>query len=209
MGKLRTFVVCMVVLFIAGTVQAQEEETLLGGGFESGGYGGPVVKFTSVNGEFAVMAGGYGGWLINHAFMIGGGGYGLVTKHRPDQAVRTSYGIPDGGQMEFSYGGGMLEFIFSPMSVVHSSVSLLIGGGEVSYTMQDNVSFDMWHGFREQKDQVFVLEPSLNVELNVTSFFRVNAGGSYRYVSGASLYGLKNADLSGVSGNLTLKFGAF
>jgi len=84
MALSRTVIVSLLLLFIAGIARAQEEETLLGGGFESGGYGGPVVKFTNVKGEFAVMAGGYGGWLINHSLMLGGGGYGLVTHHYLD-----------------------------------------------------------------------------------------------------------------------------
>lgn len=210
MGAPKALPLCMLLLFAVATSKAQEEETLLGGGFESGGYGAPVVKFTTVKGEFGVMVGGYGGWLINHAFMIGGGGFGLVTNHYASPASGNTYDIFGRGRLEFGYGGGMLEFIFSPMSVVHSSLSLLIGGGTVSFTSQRYNGFDMWYGSAEQQqDPVFVLEPSLNVELNVTSFFRVNAGGSYRYVSGVSMYGLKNADLSGASINLAFKFGAF
>ena len=204
----KTVLVAMLFLFAASTTLAQEEETLLGGGLESGGYGAPVVKFTTIKGEFGVMVGGYGGWLINHVFMIGGGGFGLVTSHAPESAG-SFYGIPLDGRMEFGYGGGILEYIFSPMSMVHSSVTVLVGAGSVSYGMHGYDSWDMWNGYTQQRDQVFVLEPSLNVELNVTSFFRVNAGASYRYVSGVSMYGLKNADLSGASINVALKFGAF
>ncbi len=101
----------------------------------------------------------------------------------------------------------MVEFIFSPKSVVHSSISLLIGGGAVSTQQHWTEVTDWMHGY--QSDGVFVLEPSLNVELNVVSFFRVNAGGSYRFVSGVSMFGLTNKDLSGPSINLALKFGAF
>ncbi|RPH38121.1 hypothetical protein EHM92_00845, partial [bacterium] len=116
MALSRTVIVSLLLLFIAGIARAQEEETLLGGGFESGGYGGPVVKFTNVKGEFAVMAGGYGGWLINHSFMLGGGGYGLVTHHYLDVPAGLFLGNPPAGRMEFNYGGGILEFIFSPMA---------------------------------------------------------------------------------------------
>lgn len=209
MGIVKKLLISALLIICAATAWAQNEETLLGGGLESGGYGGPVVKFTNIKGEFGVMVGGYGGWLINHAFMIGGGGYGLVTSHHPDQSTGSFYGIPAAGRMEFGYGGGILEYIFSPMSMVHSSVSVLVGGGSVSYGAQDYDGWNTWHGYMQERDQVFVLEPSLNVELNVTSFFRVNAGGSYRFVSGVSMYGLKNADLSGGSINLALKFGAF
>jgi hypothetical protein len=204
----KTVVVSLLLLFFAGTIQAQEEETLLSGGLESGGYGAPVVKFTSVKGEFAVMVGGYGGWLINHAFMLGGGGYGLVTRHMLEPASGTAI-VPEDHRIDFGYGGGMLEYIFSPMAVVHSSISLLIGGGTVAMQNDWGNYSDWMHGYEGQRDGVFVLEPSLNVELNVATFFRVNAGGSYRFVNGVSMFGLKNADLSGPSINLALKFGKF
>jgi hypothetical protein len=53
------------------------------------------------------------------------------------------------------------------------------------------------------------LEPALNAEVNITSFFRINAGASYRYISGLNYNNLKNEDFSGFSGALTLKFGSF
>lgn len=56
---------------------------------------------------------------------------------------------------------------------------------------------------------MFVAEPAVNVELNVTNWFRVAAGASYRYVSSMSaIRGIENKDLSGVSGQLALKFGS-
>jgi hypothetical protein len=208
MGSARKNMMFVLFLLTAVAVRAQEEETLLGGGFESGGYGAPVVKFTSVKGEFAVMVGGYGGWLINHAFMLGGGGYGLVTRHDLEPAAGT-VGLPEDHRIEFGYGGGILEFIFSPMAVVHATVSLLIGGGTVSVRGYDVLFTDWLYGYESTRDGVFVLEPSVNAEVNITSFFRVNAGASYRFVNGVSMYGLKNADLSGASVNLALKFGKF
>ncbi|NIN69246.1 MAG: hypothetical protein GTO63_32105, partial [Anaerolineae bacterium] len=58
---------------------AQEPETLIEGDVRHGGFGGPVVKFTEVNNEFGVLVGGRGGWIINDSFVLGAGGYGLVT----------------------------------------------------------------------------------------------------------------------------------
>jgi len=58
-------------------------------------------------------------------------------------------------------------------------------------------------------DSFFVIEPSVHVNLNVTTFFRIAAGVSYRYVSGLNSTLSTNADLSGPSGVLTFKFGMF
>jgi hypothetical protein len=199
----------LLLLVLAASPAQTQEQTLIDEDFESGGYGGPVVKLTTVDDNFAVMVGGYGGWLINHTFMIGGGGYGLVTRHRPDPAARSFYGIPDPGRIEFAYGGGMLEVILRPATLMHSSISLLVGGGHIAYLREGDNDMDMDEIPGRQKDAVFVLEPSVNAELNVTTFFRINAGASYRFVSGISIRGLKNSDVSGASINLTFKFGKF
>ncbi len=56
---------------------------------------------------------------------------------------------------------------------------------------------------------VFVLEPAVNAELNVTTWFRLNAGVSYRFVTGVTQVGLDNGDFSGPTATLTFKFGTF
>ena len=32
----------------------------------------PEARFTEINGEFATLAGGYGGWVTDHKLLIGG-----------------------------------------------------------------------------------------------------------------------------------------
>jgi len=164
------------------------EETLISGDIESGGCGGPVVRFSGVNDTFAVFVGGRGGWIINHSFVIGGGGYGLVT----DVFV-------SGNKLNMAYGGLWTEYILSSDQLVHFTFGTLIGMG--------NAHFDP-----EGKDQrvYFVLEPEANVELNVVRFFRVCAGVSYRFAIGLTgLSGVNDAALSGLSANLFCKFGRF
>jgi hypothetical protein len=61
----------------------------------------------------------------------------------------------------------------------------------------------------KQADGFYVVEPGVNAELNVASYFRINLGGSYRFVTGAELQDIGNDDLSGPAATLTLKFGGF
>jgi hypothetical protein len=166
-----------------------QEETLVGGGFHSGGFGAPVVKFSEVGDKFAVFAGGRGGWIINHTFVLGGGGYGLANDIRFSSALT-------GRDIEFGYGGLELEYINSSSKLVHFTVYLLVGGGGLS-------------GNVVQEESVFVLEPALNGELNVTSYFRLHAGGGYRWVSGVDNPGFTDSDFSAFYGQVTLKFGTF
>jgi hypothetical protein len=168
-----------------------EEETLITGGIDSGGFGALVFKFSGVNDQFAVFAGARGGWIINHQFVVGAGGYGLASTICLDE---------DGScflrQIEFGYGGFEFEYIGLWNRVAHYSLQLLIGGGGVTLL-----------GF--SADPVFVAEPAARLELNVTKWFRLNVGGGYRFVSGLSLASLENSDLSEFTGVLEFKFGSF
>jgi len=186
MKGLLTTVLAVAVSVSPATAQ---EQTLVGHGIESGGFGAPVVKFTQVNGEFGLMVGGRGGWIINHRFVLGGGGYGLVN----DSWVN---GVPLESQLQFGYGGLELEGIIASNSIVHFTVSSLVGGGGVTFGLT-------------QSDAVFVLEPQATVELNITSFMRMNVGGGYRWVTDVDLYPFTNGDFSAAFGSLALKFGKF
>jgi hypothetical protein len=176
-----------------------QEATLFNGEIESGGFGGPVLKVTNINGENAMMFGGRGGWIINHSFVLGGGGYGLVT----DVNAKTTDSIHK--FIEMGYGGVEIEYIPSSNDILHLSLGLLIGAGGIGYKQEDNNGFMASH----KNNSFFVLEPSVNANLNVTHSFRIAAGVSYRYVSGLKSVVSTNTDLSGPSALLIFKFGKF
>ena len=181
-----------------------QEQTLVGSGqVTHGGYGGPVVRFTSIRGEGAVMAGGRGGWIINHKFVIGGGGYALTST--VDSRMPGPLGEP---YIEFSYGGAILEYVVNSDRVVHSSVELLIGSGAIAHRSDwEDGGWGEGRGGRE--DLVSVIEPGVTVDLNVTTWFRLSAGASYRFVSGARRGIATNSDVSSASGSLIFRFGKF
>jgi hypothetical protein len=190
-------ILLLVVLFAVPALA--QEETLINGDVESGGFGGPVLKVTNINGENAVMVGGRGGWIINHTFVLGGGGYGLATE------VKAKVTDSLHQFLQMGYGGLDIEYIASSDDLLHLSMGLLVGGGGVGYKDEDESSFNNHHNM----NTFFVLEPSVHANLNVTHFFRIAAGVSYRYVSGLKSTLSTNADLSGPSAILTLKFGKF
>ncbi len=197
----------MLSLFTVLPLTAQEEETLVSGPVESGGFGGPSLRITKINGETAVLVGGRGGWIINHVFMIGGAGYGLVTRN----AAKTP-GLLGEKDLDVGYGGLEMEYYVNPNDLIHGSVRLLLGGGGVAYRE------DVMATSHRDMDGFFVAEPGVSINLNVTHFFRISAGASYRIVTGVDaptdILGhpaplTSNADLSGPSALLTLKFGKF
>lgn len=187
------------VLFPAG-LGAQEEQTLFNGPMHHGGFGGPVVKFTSVADHFGVFVGGRGGWIINHSFVLGGGGYGLAN---PGDFTL----IQDGTErrLGLGYGGLELEYIHRWADLAHLTLGVLVGAGGASW-------YDWRHqdwGYDDHTDAFFIAEPAASLEVNILRFFRLGFGGSYRFVDDVELIGLSDADLKGASGTLTFKFGSF
>ena len=125
---------------------------------------------------------------------MGVGGYGLfndIEANEIDSGV-----TPD---LTMRYGGVEFEYVFDPEEIVHFSVYTLLGMGNVEFDYA-NVDGD---------DNFFVVEPAVNVLLNVTEFFRVGLGVGYRLATGVDLEGLEDADLSGIVATLTFKFGVF
>jgi hypothetical protein len=174
-----------------------EQKTLIGdlGEVEHGGFGGPVVRLTSINGEFGVLTGGRGGWIVNHRFVLGGGGYGLASTIKAAEVGAPTAGGTD--KLEMGYGGPIVEYIIASDRLLHLSVEALVGGGGLTTTEGGS------------SDEFFVAEAGINAMVNVTEFFRMGAGGSYRYIAGADFYDLNSSDLSGGSIVLTFKFGSF
>ncbi|MGE5437812.1 MAG: hypothetical protein ACM3O3_11335 [Syntrophothermus sp.] len=202
-------IVILLVLLTAFAVSAQEQETLIKGGIESGGFGAPSIKFTSINDEFGIFLGGYGGWLINHQFLIGGGGYGLVTKHNAAPIVESTLNNGNDLYLHMGYGGLVLGYFFTPEKIFHICTSLLVGAGGAGYSRNYGMDDNNYDNDRMTTDGFFVLEPTIQGELNVTTFFRIGVGISYRYISGTNLMNISNSELSGPSAVLDLKFGKF
>ncbi|MFH1726842.1 MAG: hypothetical protein ABIA04_00295 [Pseudomonadota bacterium] len=154
----------------------------------SDGMGGPVIKFSEVNGEFGLLMGGRGAWIINHMLSVGGGGYSTVN----------DLDIPSSTSSLFlTYGGFILEGIFYSDKLFHLVSNVLIGSGSL---MDDSESIN---------DTLMIIEPEVSLEINVVSFLRLNFGTSYRVVLFTNTAGYDNSGLSGISGVIAVKFGSF
>jgi len=199
----RLLLVVTLIFFITNGMA--QEETLVKGDVKSSGFGGPVVKYTSVYGQSALMIGGRGGWILNHSLVIGGGGYGVVNEINAPEGVLPNQGPLD---IEFGYAGLELEYIFHPKSLLHFSIYTLLGGGD-NHFVRDVGPVSESNQTTGESDFVYILEPAVNAELNVTKWFRLNAGISYRLVTGVEQEELDESDFSGVAGILTFKFGKF
>jgi hypothetical protein len=189
---------CIILLVLVLSISASaQEQTLMGGTIDHGGFGGPMIKVGQIKGEGAILVGGRGGWIINHTFVLGGGGYGLVNEIKIKEIGGTNY------YLAYGYGGLELEYIHDSDNLVHYTIHTLFGGGSLNLRTR---SFDMDN---RQGDLFFIVEPGASIDFNVTSFFRFGVGASYTFVSGVNFENLQNSDFGGLSGVITFKFGKF
>lgn len=184
-------------------------QTLFGGPRirASGGYAALTNKFSSINGEFANLVEIYGGWYINHRFLLGVSG-AAVTNTLP---VPNEFSVRPGERMSYAYGqaGLMTEFVIGSQRVVHLSVQLFNGAGFTVQYLRDlqNEAWD--EDFPHDTNWFYVAEPGVKLEVNVFRWLRLCPGISYRAAFNSRAKGLSDSDLSGSNINLTLKIGKF
>ena len=188
-----------------------QDETLFHGELESGWYGGPLFKAGQINGETGFFVGGQGGWIINHRFVLGGKGYILVNPVDIEGLQNIVVG--------FGCGGTLLEYIIASNKLLHFNIESMIGIGgvynDVKVYKKDHDPIDY------TGDACLVLEPGINLMLNVAKNFKIGMGATYRYVSGINYdpgdgnvsivdYDtLSDSNLTGFSAQVVLKFGVF
>jgi hypothetical protein len=179
---------------------APEPEVLIPQTARHGGWGGPVMHASTVRDRAAVLVGGRGGWLLDGRLTLGGGGFGLVSQVPAPGAAQ-----PAGQRLDLAmgYGGGWLEYTFSPLRLVHVSVGALVGGGTLSLRFRDGGSYGSGN------DGFFVAEPAVLAELNLAKAVRANLGIAYRWLAGVEMKGLSTWDVSGPSAVVAVKFGKF
>ena len=187
----KKLIVMALALLIATPALCEERETLLKGDITHGGFGGPEIRFTQIDGKGNVLMGGKGAWLVNHQYYLGGAGFGAIKKIGKEN-------------VDLGYGGILLGYIFPSQHLFTYSVELLAGAGGIS----GNTSTVSTNG-NISDDTIFVFEPAAYVQINITKFANINAGISYRMIGGSNTNGLSNADLSGLSANINIMFGAF
>jgi hypothetical protein len=189
---------------------SQEIQTIFRNPHATGGYGALTNKFTTIRGEFANIAGIYGGFFINHRFMIGLEAAGLTN----DIRVPEKYNVRPGTTMSYGYGqaGLITEYVVGSNKAVHVVFNAFVGPGfTFQYRRYHSDEFDYYDDDENEHDEncFFVVEPGVQVELNIFRWMRFSPGVSYRFVNGSDAGGLTDNDLRDISYNVSLKFGKF
>ena len=192
--KVRGLTLCLVLVAVPLSAQ---EEVLIPGKVSHGGFGGPGIKISQINGQAGVMTGSRAGWIINHSFVLGSASYNLLSNIEVPES-----GTAEEGYLAVDYSGLELEYVPHWDRLVHYSIHSLFAPGTVYLRDRNFYRYT-------SSDFIFVLEPSLSVTLNVVKFFRLSLCGSYRLVFDVETGGLADRDLWGSGVALIFKFGKF
>lgn len=186
------FTLCLMSLGL--TAQNQDYNYLSDGDWRLSGFGAYMIEFSGINGEFGVSSGGGGALLVNQTFYLGGYGIGLsndVVYNNPDVQYNISFG----------HGGLWVGYIFRSDQLLHLAASSKFGWGNLTLTDFNDATLD--------KDNIFVITPQIEGEVNVNRWFRVNVGLGYRYTAGITNNYVDDSAINGPVGTLSFQFGWF
>ncbi|MEQ1897659.1 MAG: hypothetical protein ABL971_09785 [Vicinamibacterales bacterium] len=156
----------------------------------------PEVRFTQVDEQLKVLAGGQAGWVFDQRLMIGGAGYALVNGQRDEQ---------------LAYGGVVVEWRFLPAdSPIRFGVKGLIGGGTATQPAEVAILRARPAIFLPRRvfvrDDFAVFEPEFTLHIRLSDLIGVTAGASYRATTGA---GLLEDRINGAAASLAVHFGGW
>ena len=159
------------------------------------------------------LIGGKMGLIINRKLILGVGGWGKVG--------RTTFygrcvGHDDDGQLVdipnqkmaygYGYGGLILGYVHQSNKAIHFTFTSVFGGGTCNEFI---IEADGDHGTTFNSPGFFLIEPTLNVEINLTARLRMEAGVGYRWMSGNRFRQLSTSELSGFTVPIALKIGKY
>ena len=146
---------------------------------DHGGYGAFGVGYTTIDGKEAILLNFKGAWVINHNIALGFAGSSFFNNL--DKSSSSQDEFLGGG-----YGGFYFEPIIFSKSPVHLAFPVLIGGGGISTIPKNHWDWDNGT-YPNEYDIFFVVEPGVELELNMVKFFRIALGASYRFTNGVVL----------------------
>jgi hypothetical protein len=185
--------------------QNKEMQTLLGSHESHGGYGAFSVGYSLIDDRNAVLFGGRFAWIAGHSMAFGFGGTGFINEFRYDPVLNRDLAIAGG------YGGLYIEPILMPKYPVHLSFPVLFAAGGISYVTQNHNDYNNWI---EDTEAFLLVEPGVELEINITRHFRFAMGATYRFPTafddGSDGLQIARAEsIKGFSYMATFKFGKF
>jgi hypothetical protein len=182
--------------------------TLLGDIRHYGVYAAFTVKYSEINKVYNWDIGGRMGFVKNHSMSFGIAGYGFMKEPKFDIDQQADYALQGG------YGGFFIERALFPKFPVHLSLPVFFGAGGVSYTKVNSGRNNYyWNNYTDNMtldtQPFIIIEPGVELEMNLVSHLRVGFGAYYRLTSNIDVRNNSPEALNGFSVGMTFKFGKF
>ena len=187
----------------------QEVKSLLSKNNDLNAFGAADLKIGDLKGERGLLVGAYGGFIINRRYLFGVAGYGLVTNLEfegqvPGQTETKQLNLHGG------YGGIIIGATIAPRELIHVSIPIVLGAGSLEVVDKDFfINNPADSEFTVENSVFFVAQHGVEVEINITKYFRLGIGMTYRYISGTELENVKDEDVSGTTAMISFRFGRF
>ena len=187
----------------------EEVKSLLSRNNDLNAFGALDLKVGDFVSERALLVGAYGGFIINRRYLFGIAGYGLVTNLEFEGTV-PGQTEPKNLNLHGGYGGILIGGTIAPRELIHISFPLVLGAGSLEVVDKDFFTNNPADSeFTIENSVFFIAEPGIEIEFNITKYFRLGAGATYRYISGLELENVKDADVSGTTAIISFRFGRF
>ncbi len=152
-------------------------------------YTRPELSLTDIGGHKTTMGSLSVGWMLNDKLSLGPSATtSLSAIDDTKQGDIASYGI--------WYAGLRAEYTIQSYKLVHASASVLVGGGEVK--VKD-----------VNQDNMLVVEPGVNVAVNVWDWVEIGIGASYRFTGGVNVGGYDEKDFQSWNMSVFARFSEF
>lgn len=163
-------------------------------------FAAPIFEFSQVNGSFGFSSGGGGAILLNQTLFVGGYGLKLAPVINKDLLL-DGQNFPD-LEIEFKHGGFWVGYIHDFRKLVHFGGSAKFGWGNISmdHSALPGGGYD---------DNVLVITPQLEAEINIAKWFKINGGLGYRMVTSVNENVFSRSDFSSLEASITFMFGWF
>lgn len=187
----------------------EEVKSLLSKNNDLNAFGALDIKVSDLMTERSLLVGAYGGFIINRRYLFGVAGYGLVTNVEFEGLV-PGQTTPKQLNLQGGYGGIMIGGTIAPRELIHISIPIVLGAGSLEVVDKDFFANNPADSeFTVENSVFFVAEPGIEIEFNITKYFRLGAGMTYRYISGTELENVKDEDISGTTAMISFRFGRF
>jgi hypothetical protein len=187
---------------VSNAQNGQSKYLLDGNKVKLSGFGGFGYEFSFLNGEPSFSSGGGGAFLFNYKVFAGFYGMNLISRHsfpniyppahspnsKPMNPTHTS------NYVRFEHSGGWLGYIHNPNNLWHIGGSVRFGRGQISLYDGD-ISFKEFD--EHHRDWVGVVTPELDLEVNLTRWFKTGMSLGYRMV-----FGTEDTEYTNSQGNL-------